>query len=212
MVLFAIVSRAVAARPQVALIAAAALTGFGLRPASSLNVAHPGRQRPGAGRWPRSNSSCPIRRQLVSLGTVYHRFAYSYETPIRQVPWPMQRRRSAERRDLFLLRPPSGRHRRRAGRQRRSAGRRTRRAGCRLRGRRSRRFLAIRSSAARRIAGGDRARAPRGLRRRARRSVDLCAADQLDELVVRFELAELRRELLHRVDVVHASTACGGAS
>ncbi|REK13017.1 MAG: hypothetical protein DWQ37_10355 [Planctomycetota bacterium] len=26
--------------------------------------------------------------QLVSLGRVYHRFAYSYETPIEQIPWP----------------------------------------------------------------------------------------------------------------------------
>ena len=27
--------------------------------------------------------------KLVSLGRVYHRFAYSYDTPIRQIPWPM---------------------------------------------------------------------------------------------------------------------------
>jgi hypothetical protein len=27
--------------------------------------------------------------QLVSLGRIYHRFAYSYQAPIRQVPWPM---------------------------------------------------------------------------------------------------------------------------
>jgi hypothetical protein len=27
--------------------------------------------------------------ELVSLGRVYHRFAYSYESPIRQVPWPI---------------------------------------------------------------------------------------------------------------------------
>jgi hypothetical protein len=26
----------------------------------------------------------------VSLGRVYHRFAYSYDTPIEQVPWPMK--------------------------------------------------------------------------------------------------------------------------
>lgn len=30
----------------------------------------------------------PEAGQLVSLGRVYHRFAYCYETPIRQIPWP----------------------------------------------------------------------------------------------------------------------------
>jgi hypothetical protein len=30
----------------------------------------------------------PGGEDLVSLGRVYHRFAYSYQTPIRQVPWP----------------------------------------------------------------------------------------------------------------------------
>ncbi len=30
----------------------------------------------------------PGAGELVSLGRVYHRFSYSYETPIRQVPWP----------------------------------------------------------------------------------------------------------------------------
>jgi hypothetical protein len=27
---------------------------------------------------------------MVSLGRVYHRFAYSYQTPIRQLPWPVE--------------------------------------------------------------------------------------------------------------------------
>jgi hypothetical protein len=29
------------------------------------------------------------RTPLVSLGSVYHRFAYCYEAPIPQVPWPL---------------------------------------------------------------------------------------------------------------------------
>ncbi len=32
----------------------------------------------------------PQAGELVSLGRVYHRFAYSYDTPIEQVPWPMK--------------------------------------------------------------------------------------------------------------------------
>jgi len=31
----------------------------------------------------------PGVNDMVSLGRVYHRFAYCYDTPIRQVPWPM---------------------------------------------------------------------------------------------------------------------------
>jgi hypothetical protein len=31
----------------------------------------------------------PDPAKLVSLGRVYHRFTYCYETPIRQVPWPL---------------------------------------------------------------------------------------------------------------------------
>ena len=73
------------APPQVAVLALAAFAGLASSGAA-LNV-----------RIRSANELAPaIARikdrlpegELVSLGRVYHRFAYAYETPIRQVPWP----------------------------------------------------------------------------------------------------------------------------
>jgi 4-amino-4-deoxy-L-arabinose transferase-like glycosyltransferase len=74
-------------RAQAAVLSAAVLVGFAYAGAA-LNV----RLRAGNELAPavaEIKRQLPDPNQLVSLGRVYHRFAYSYETPIRQVPWPI---------------------------------------------------------------------------------------------------------------------------
>jgi 4-amino-4-deoxy-L-arabinose transferase-like glycosyltransferase len=74
-------------RAQLAVITAASFVGFAYAGAA-LNV----RTRASNELAPaiaQIKEQLPDPSQLVSLGRVYHRFAYSYETPIRQVPWPI---------------------------------------------------------------------------------------------------------------------------
>ena len=79
---------ALAPWPQIGLLSAAAFAGLASGGAvinariQGANDLHPAiaelkQQLPEAG-------------ELVSLGRVYHRFAYSYQRPIRQVPWPLE--------------------------------------------------------------------------------------------------------------------------
>jgi 4-amino-4-deoxy-L-arabinose transferase-like glycosyltransferase len=77
-----------APRPQVALMALAMFAGMG-GAGALVNV----RVRNGNDLAPaiaQLHTRLPAAGELVSLGRVYHRFAYSYELPIRQVPWPRQ--------------------------------------------------------------------------------------------------------------------------
>ena len=74
-------------RPQMAIYTAAALLGF-----AYVGVVVNARIRGGNDLTPaiaQIREQVPEANQLVSLGRVYHRFAYCYETPIRQVPWPL---------------------------------------------------------------------------------------------------------------------------
>jgi 4-amino-4-deoxy-L-arabinose transferase-like glycosyltransferase len=74
-------------RPQIALLAAAAFVGFA-NAGAVLNA----RIRGGNDLAPavaQIKQELPEPGELVSLGRVYHRFTYSYETSIRQVAWPM---------------------------------------------------------------------------------------------------------------------------
>ena len=74
-------------RPQLAIYTAAGLLGF-----AYVGVVVNARIQGGNDLTPaitQIREQVPDPSQLVSLGRVYHRFAYCYETPIRQVPWPM---------------------------------------------------------------------------------------------------------------------------
>jgi 4-amino-4-deoxy-L-arabinose transferase-like glycosyltransferase len=73
-------------RPQVALACSAAFVGLAFAGAM-INA----RVRGGNELAPAIadiKSQLVEGQELVSLGRVYHRFAFSYETPIRQIPWP----------------------------------------------------------------------------------------------------------------------------
>ncbi len=75
-------------RPRVAVLAIAAVVGLAYAGAA-LNA----RIRGGNDLSPaiaEIKERLPAAGELVSLGRVYHRFAYSYDTPIEQVPWPMK--------------------------------------------------------------------------------------------------------------------------
>ena len=76
-----------APRPRIALLTVAAFTG-----AASAGAMINARIQGGNDLQPaiaQIKGQLHDSTELVSLGRVYHRFAYSYETPIRQVPWPL---------------------------------------------------------------------------------------------------------------------------
>lgn len=75
-----------APRPQVAVLVVAAFAGVTYTGAI-LNTRVNGANDLTAP-LAQTKDKLPDPRELVSLGRVYHRFAYSYNTPIRQVPWP----------------------------------------------------------------------------------------------------------------------------
>lgn len=75
-------------RPRVAVISIAAVVGL-----AYAGVALNARIRGGNDLTPaiaEIKQQIPAAGELVSLGRVYHRFAYSYDAPIDQVPWPMK--------------------------------------------------------------------------------------------------------------------------
>jgi 4-amino-4-deoxy-L-arabinose transferase-like glycosyltransferase len=77
-----------ALRPEVVIVSAAAFVGF----ASAGGMINT-RIQGGNDLTPAIadvKRRLPDADELVSLGRVYHRFAYSYESPIRQVPWPVE--------------------------------------------------------------------------------------------------------------------------
>ncbi len=93
----------------------------------------------------------PDEGELVSLGRVYHRFAYSYDSPIQQVSWPMTAEDLPEGVTYFCFdHRPGDTPEDRAGNDDRLV--RTHRACCPLHGRRSPKYRATRSSATKRTA------------------------------------------------------------
>ena len=75
-------------RPQVALVAMAAFAGLAyVGAAINVRVAGGNDLRPAVAEL---KERLPDPEHLVSLGRIYHRFAYCYEMPIRQVDWPTQ--------------------------------------------------------------------------------------------------------------------------
>jgi 4-amino-4-deoxy-L-arabinose transferase-like glycosyltransferase len=100
-------------RPGVALAAAAAFIGL-----SYTMVVTSARDRAGNDLEPALaalKQTLPAPEAMVSLGRVSHRFAYSYNTPIRQLPWPNESFRLPEGVEYFCydvkpgyLDPPVG--------------------------------------------------------------------------------------------------------
>jgi hypothetical protein len=75
-----------APRPQIAIVAVAGFVGL-----TYVSAVLNSRADGGNDLMPvvaHAKQQLPEPGQLVSLGRVYHRFAYCYAAPIRQIPWP----------------------------------------------------------------------------------------------------------------------------